>query len=198
MSTALAVVAAVAFTVRLIIFAALHVVGRSYSPVRHAVSDYAVGPTRGLSTAMTVVTAAGWAALAAAVWTGLPAWSDKGQATALLLVLAAVFAVLPLAPTDLEGAAVTTIGRLHYVLAIAWFAISYSLTGNFSRWMSDAVGGTAASVASALHIVALVSLIVLVVALVTPLRRRLFGIAERVFIVAISVFYLLVAIGLLL
>ncbi|QRY63324.1 DUF998 domain-containing protein [Gordonia sp. PDNC005] len=196
MSTTLAATAVVAFTVRLIIFAALHVVGHSYNPVRHAVSDYAVGPTRGLSTAMTVVTAAGWAVLAAAVWTGLPEWSDTGQATALLLVLAAVFVVLPLVPTDLEGAAVTMIGRLHYVLAIAWFAISYSLTGNFSRWMSEAVGGGLASAASALHIVALVSLIVLVVALVTPLRSRLFGIAERVFIVSISVFYLLVAIGL--
>ncbi|MDR2280622.1 MAG: DUF998 domain-containing protein [Gordonia sp. (in: high G+C Gram-positive bacteria)] len=183
MSNALASVAAVAFTVRLIIFASLHVVGRSYDPVRHAVSDYAVGPTRGLSTAMTVVTAVGWAALAAAVWTGLSEWSDRGQAAALLLVLAALFVALPLVPTDLEGAAVTTIGRLHYVVAIAWFAISYSLTGNFSRWMSDAVGGALASAASVLHVVAMVSLIVLVVALVTPLRRHLFGIAERVFIV---------------
>ncbi len=197
MSTALAVTAVALFAVRLLIFVALHLVDSPYDPVRNAVSDYAVGPTRHLSAAMTTVTALSWAALAGAVWLGTDGWVDRTQATVLLLALAAIFVALPFAPTDIEGATVTAVGRLHYVLAIAWFAISYSLTGNFSRLLSDEVGGPLASAASVLHIVALVSLIALVVALLTPLRRRAFGVAERVFIVAISVFYLIVAIGLL-
>lgn len=42
---------------RLLILAVLHLAKTDYNPIRDAVSDYAVGPTRRLSTAMT------WAAL---------------------------------------------------------------------------------------------------------------------------------------
>ena len=44
--TVFAVIALVLGVARLAIFIALHFVRSDYNPVRHAVSDYAVGPTR--------------------------------------------------------------------------------------------------------------------------------------------------------
>ncbi|WP_405056748.1 DUF998 domain-containing protein [Kribbella sp. NBC_01505] len=182
MSTALAVVAAILFLVRLGLFVALHVMRSDYNPIEHAVSDYAVGPTRRLSTISTWVTAAAWAALAGAV---------DGSATIWLLVLAAIFVVLPFLPTDIEGQQQTAIGRIHYVAAIAWFAISFSLTSHFTDEFD-------LTVLVVLRWIALVSLAALVIALlVRPLRRRFFGISERVFLVAINLFYLVVPIAIL-
>lgn len=191
MSTALAIVAAGLFSVRLVLFIALHLVRSDYNIVEHAVSDYAVGRTRRLSTASTWVTAAAWAALAIAVRSGPADWDSKGTVSIWLAVLAVVFVVLPFLPTDLEGARQTTIGRIHYVAAIAWFAISYSLTGNFTRYFQQN------GLLEVLHWIALVSLVALVIALlVQPLRRRFFAISERIFILAINLFYLIAAIAL--
>jgi hypothetical protein len=193
MATLFAVLAAVLFLARLALFVALHVVPSDYDPVRHAVSDYAVGRTRTLSTAMTWTTALAWAVLAVAV-VGT-SWDEKAEVLWQLVPLVALFIALPFLPTDLEGQRATTVGRLHLLAAIAWFALSYSLTGNFSRYLADAgVLGTALVV---LHWVALASLVALIASLVVqPLRRRAFGISERVFIVAINLFFLLASVGL--
>jgi hypothetical protein len=179
-------------------FIALHLGRSDYSPVRHAVSDYAVGRTRTLSSVMAWTTAAAWAALAAAVWLVRPEWSSRGGITAWLAVLAVIFLVLPFVPTTLEGEKATVIGRLHMLAAIAWFAISYSCMGDFARLADAGVGGVLAVSLSVLSGVALVGLIALVASLVLPgLRSRTFGISERVFIVAVNLFYLLAAIVLL-
>lgn len=176
---------------------AMHRMPNDYSPVRHAVSDYAVGPTRRLSTATTWLSVITWIALAVAIWTGLPGWSYRTTASVLLVVLGLIFIALPFVPTDLEGHKVTARGIFHYVLAIAWFAIAYSLTGDLSRYASAQWTGAVATPAVVLHWVALVSLIALVAAMLMRPIRRYFGLAERVFIVAISLFYLLIATGLI-
>lgn len=197
MITAICLLAIVSAAVRLGLFGALHVVPSGYNPIKHAVSDYAVGPTRRLSTAMTWTTVLTWLSLAAAIAVALPAWSYQTTATALLVVLAVIFAVLPFVPTDIEGEKRTRRGIFHYVLAIAWFAIAYSLTGDASRFAAAQWGGAIGSASVVLHWVALISLIALIAALVVPSLRRFFGLAERVFIAAISVFYLVLAVGLL-
>ena len=193
-----ATVSAALWIARLGMFIALHLVRSDYSPVRHAVSDYAVGRTRTLSSVMAWTTAAAWAALATAVWLVRPEWSSRGGITAWLAVLAVIFLVLPFVPTTLEGEKATVIGRLHMLAAIAWFAISYSCMGDFVRLADAGVGGVLAVSLSVLSGVALVGLIALVASLVLPgLRSRTFGISERVFIVAVNLFYLLAAIVLL-
>ncbi|GAB3305499.1 DUF998 domain-containing protein [Epidermidibacterium keratini] len=193
--TILALIAAIALVVRLALFVALHVMRSDYNVVEHAVSDYAVGRTSKVATAMTWVTALSWAALGGAVLVGLGDWSEQRSAIAQLIMLAIIFVALPFTPTDVEGKARTRVGVIHYILAIAWFALSYNLSGDFTRLLADEpVGG----VLNVLHWAALVSLIVLVIALLPALRRRLFGIAERVFIVVISAFFLIVAVQLVL
>ncbi|EKU45817.1 DUF998 domain-containing protein [Brevibacterium sp. LS14] len=198
MAFTLALLALVFGLARLGVFIALHLVPSEYTIVGHAVSDYAVGPTRRLSSAMTWLTAIFWALLAAAVALGVPDWSDATGITIALAALAVIFIVLPLAPTDLEGEKATMIGRIHYVLAIAWFAISYACMGNFTRlftaegptWLAGALGVIAWIAAISLA----VSVLVLIV---KRLRPKVFGISERIFILAVSLFYLGVAAGLM-
>lgn len=192
-----AVVALVLGVARLVMFVGLHVMRSDYDPVRHAVSDYAVGRTRPLSSAMTWATGGMWLALAVAVGFGFPQWSDRVGVTACLAVLALLFVVLPFLTTDLEGERPTRLGRLHLLAAIAWFALSYACMGNFARLLQEprAIGATL----MVLSWVALVSLIVLVAALLRgALRRHLFGVFERVFLVAVNLFYITVCAGILL
>lgn len=188
---AFALVAAVLSVLRLALFVALHVMRSDYNIVEHAVSDYAVGRTHKVSTYMTWYTAGVWLTLLLALLIG-PAPQPSTSTIAQLVALAVIFIVLPFLPTDVEGRRRTTIGTLHYVAAIAWFALSYSLTGDFTRMLAG--HGTAGSALSVLHQVALVSLIALCIGLIPALRNRIFGIVERVFLLTITAFYLLAAV----
>jgi len=193
-----AAAAALFWAVRLVMFVALHLVRSDYSPVRHAVSDYAVGRTRTLSSIMTWTTAAAWAAFAAAVWFGPVDWTERGGIACWLLALALIFLVLPFVPTTLEGEQATVIGRLHMLAAVSWFAISYSCMSDFVRLAESSGGGLLTFALIVLSWIALAGLVVLVASLVLPgLRSRTFGISERVFIVAVNLFYLLAAVVLL-
>ncbi len=198
MAFTLALLALIFGLARLGVFVALHLVPSEYTIVGHAVSDYAVGPTRRLSSAMTWLTAIFWALLAAAVGLGVPDWSDASGITIALAALAVIFIVLPLAPTDLEGEKATMIGRLHYVLAIAWFAISYACMGNFTRFFTAEGPAWLAGLLGVIAWIAAISLAASVfVLIVKRLRPKVFGISERIFILAVSLFYLGVAAGLM-
>ena len=178
-------------------FVALHLVPSDYDIVHHAVSDYAVGPTRRLAAAMTWTSAVFWLALAVAVALS-PANGAAGLA-GWMLALTAVFALLPLLPADVEGSAPTLVGRLHMLAAIAWFAIAYSCMGGFIRFFAPSAPSGFEALLVAVSWVAAVGLVALVSALVVrPLRPVAFGISERVFLLAVHVFYIAVAVGLVL
>lgn len=138
MLTALAVLALVPGIARLALFVALHLVPSDYNIVEHAVSDYAVGPTRRLGTAMTWCSAAFWAVMAGAVVL-LP--TRETAAVVYLLILAVVFVALPFLHTDLEGEPATLVGRLNLVAAATWFTLSYSCMGNIVRMLEPLVPG---------------------------------------------------------
>lgn len=195
MTTALSSLALILTIIRFALFIRLHTVESPYSPVRHAVSDYAVGPTRRLATATTWLTSATWLALAGAAH-GLRGWNYSGTATVLLLVLAAIFAILPAFPTTLEGQRLTPIGTAHYALAIGWFAIAFSLAGNTRRLIAPE-GGVLAAAANGLYYAALVSLVVLMCAMLPRFRNRYFGLPERAYLVSIGLFYAVFAAAIL-
>ncbi|OYO14551.1 hypothetical protein CGZ94_08170 [Enemella evansiae] len=173
---------------RLGVFAALHRTSDRH-PVREAVSDYGVGPSRRLFSVMGGLQAAAWLALALGTWFAFPGWSYRGTAVLMLAALGVLAAVLLLVPTDLEGERLTRRGLLHYLIAVLGFGLSYSLTGDISQMMSTGTG-----LLVALHRVALISLVLLCVCLV-PRLRRWFGLFERIFLVAISLFYLAYAVA---
>lgn len=198
MTIILAALAAVCGLARLVVFIALHLVKSEYSIVGHAVSDYAVGSTRRLSSAMTWVTVPFWGLLAAAVAVGLPDWGDSTFVTIALVILALIFLALPFVPTDLEGEKLTTIGRLHYLVAVAWFALSYACMGNFVRLFTAERTAPLTQLLQVISWCALGSLIVSVVVLIIKsLRPKIFGIAERIFILSVNLFYIGAAIGII-
>ena len=196
-ATALAGLTLVLGVARLAMFIALHLVPSDYNIVQHAVSDYAVGPTRRLATAIPWTSAVFWATLAGAIALG-PSTPEKGV-TLWLAVLAVIFTVLPFLPTDVEGQPTTLIGRLHLVAAIAWFAIAYSCMGNIVRMLTPIAPRGLVSSLGATRWVTAAALIALVTALVIRrLKPFAFGISERIFLLAVHVFYLGAAAGLLL
>ena len=196
-ATALAGLTLVLGVARLAMFIALHLVPSDYNIVQHAVSDYAVGPTRRLATAITWTSAVFWATLAGAIALG-PSTPEKGV-TLWLAVLAVIFTVLPFLPTDVEGQPTTLIGRLHLAAAIAWFAIAYSCMGNIVRMLTPIAPRGLVSSLGAIRWVTAAALIALVTALVIRrLKPFAFGISERIFLLAVHVFYLGAAAGLLL
>lgn len=198
MTTLFAALALALGLARLVLFIALHRVESDYNVVEHAVSDYAVGRTRTLSSVTTWVTAGMWLALALAVGSAFPDSGDLDTVRIFLFALAAIFVVLPFLPTDVEGEEVTLIGRLHLLAAVAWFALAYAGMGDLVDVLKPLVADPLGAALVVLSWVALVSLIALVAALVIrPARRYAFGISERIFLVAVNLFYVDVALAIL-
>ena len=137
--------------------------------------------------------AAAWVVLGAAILVGVgPVTSTAGV---WLIVLGLVVAVMPLVPTDRTGTVTTMRGRLHLLLAIAWFALAYATIGPVSGLLD--VGSAARSALGVLKVIAGVSLVALVISmLVRQLRSRTFGISERCFILAVTVSPLIAALAL--
>lgn len=184
------------FVARLALFIQLHRVASPYGVTTHAVSDYAVGPTRRLSLANAIVSAMAWFALAAAFYVGHATWADRLLAAAVLSAVGALSIASVVVPTDLEGQRPTARGIMHYVLAIASFGLVYFLMGNVVRLASHEHWPVAA-VLDVLQWVALAALIAVCLTVVGPGRKRLFGIAERVYLGTGLAFYALAAVGIL-
>ncbi|MFX4286797.1 DUF998 domain-containing protein [Janibacter sp. G349] len=199
MTTPLALAAAAAlFVCRLGLFALLHLRPGGIDPLRHAVSDYArsTSPaTRRLATAASRAAAAAWAVLGLAALT-VPAPARSVPLGLWLLALAAVLATMPHVPTDGPGAETTPLGRLHMVLAVAWFTIAYSTIGPTGDLLVRLTGAAPPGLALLDHVAA-VALVCLVVSLVVrPLRSRTFGVSERAFILAVTLAPLVSAVAL--
>ncbi len=196
MSHPLLVFAATLFVCRLLLLVLLHVVPGGIHPVRDTVSDYAVAhsrTTRVLATMSSWSAALAWLALGAGILSDADLGSHRGGVGFWLLTLGMLLAVMPLVPTDRTGAPATFRGRLHLALAVAWFTIGYSTIGPVGRL----VGGEPGALIAVLAPIAAISLGALVVSLVVrPLRRRTFGITERVFILVITVAPLVASLGL--
>jgi hypothetical membrane protein len=97
----LALAAFACYLASAVLLVALHLRASGYSPVRHALSDFGVGPTRRAFALYAWLGSAGALALAATLWVKgppVPAWL-----LGVLLVMVAARAGVVLLPTDLEG-----------------------------------------------------------------------------------------------
>lgn len=192
------IMATALFALRLAVMVALHVVPSGYQPLKHAFSDYAVGSTKRLAVAASFSNTAAWCALAIAVATWPGEWSYRGTAVFQLVALAVLSFAVVFVPTDLEGEKRSVRGIIHYAVAIATFALAYSLSGDAARWSSSFAPGWLSGTLLVLSWAALIGLIGLCAGLILPLLKPYFGGLERVFLFAISVFYLLLSLGMVL
>lgn len=190
MALLLAVLAVLGMGGYLCVFVALHALPTGYHPVRHAVSDYGVGRYARLFRWAAVASSVGILALAA----GLALEPGTPTVTVLQLVFLFLIPVTRVGmlkfPTDLEGQRLTRSGRLHYLFAVAAFALTYSaIAGMTPELGSVGAWEPASGVLSVLRLVALVSLVLLVIALV-PRLRVVFGLFERVFLLSTNLWFL--------
>ena len=177
----------------LVIFVALHLLSTGYSPVRHAVSDYGVGRSAPLFRIGLYASSVGVLALAFALMRGVgsPPLATRDLMYLMLIPVARVG--MSLVPTNLEGERLTRTGLLHYVFAVAAFTLTYlAISGTTSVlrasdltiWLRNPIGWVAWLVAPELALV--------VLTLLRPLRK-VFGLAERLFLVTTNVWFVLVA-----
>ena len=168
----------ISYVLQLVLFVALHVKG-SYSPLSHAVSDYGVGPTRSLFRLY------GFAGFAGAVFVAVAILMDNRFPTraGIYLIAMAVLRIGVLAfPTDLEGERLTWNGKLHYLFAIASFALIYMAIDALqaSTGLLQLDSGVL-PILTGLKWLITFSLIGVVVCML-PRLRKVFGAVERVFL----------------
>jgi hypothetical protein len=186
----LALAAFACYLASAVLLVALHLRASGYSPVRHALSDFGVGPTRRAFALYAWLGSAGALALAATLWVKgppVPAWL-----LGVLLVMVAARAGVVLLPTDLEGQRPTRVGLLHLASAVISFAGAYVFVRNATPWLAGAPRWQpVAPVLRALAWAALPALVANCVTLAPPLRR-VFGLFERLFI-GVAVLWFLTA-----
>lgn len=186
MTATLALTAAALYAAGLAILALLHLRFPGHRLLRDPVSDYGVGASKPWFQAM------GWAGSVAGLllaWAmaraGLPGWI----AACLAGSVAARLGVTAF-PTDLEGAAPTAAGRLHMLFAVVSFALYYTVVDNATPLLAASAGAPWAGVLAPLRWLAAASLAALVACLVLRPLRAWFGLAERIFLIAIPLWFL--------
>ena len=181
--TLLAGLACLAFLARLAVMVRLHLADTGYHPIQHAVSDYAVGPTRRLAAVAGVLNAAGAGLLALALVPTFRSWGRHDEIVWLLAAYAVLAVVVIAVPTDLEGKRRTWTGVLHLLVAIASFTVGYAITSDATAGLTQLPGWAGAGqVLELLRWTTLVGLVGIVVTLVVKPLRAVFGLVERVFL----------------
>ena len=189
----LALLSALATTAYLGIFVALHVLPTGYNPIRHAVSDYAVGKYGYLFRIGLWASSLGVLALAFALIHGVGSPPLAHHELVYLFLIPIARIGMTRFPTDLEGRRRSRTGVLHYVFAIAAFTFTYlaiSDTTPVLRHLSGTV-----ILGSPLHWVAWLvapELALVVITMFRPLRK-VFGLFERLFLLTTNVWFIMVA-----
>jgi len=187
-----AVLIALGVLVGVVALLALHLLPTGLSPVRHAVSQYGITRYRAGYRVQTI----GYALAGVGAAVGIAALPGKGGLpVALCAIFAACRAVIGWFPMDAPGTPSTSIGRWHGLLAIGAFVgiglAAAALSRMLGRGGLDPGATTVSAVLSAVMLVA-------VVAMSADRRRGAahFGLIERIFYLAMTVW--LVAVALLL
>jgi hypothetical protein len=181
----------------LAIFVAWHALPTGYDPVRHAVSDYAIGPYGYLFRVGLLASSIAVAALGFALLAGVGSAPLAARDLVYLFLIPVARIGMTLFATDLEDSRLTRTGLLHYAFAILAFTFTYLVISGMTpvlrdldpaTWLRDALRWSAWAVAPELALV--------VVTMVGPLRR-VFGLFERLFLLTTNLWFILVAVLLL-
>ncbi|KUL26680.1 DUF998 domain-containing protein [Actinoplanes awajinensis] len=190
----LAVTAVVLLLAYLAIFVALHLRGTGYHLIRNAVSDYGVGRTAGQFRAAVLANSLGILALTGALAVELGRDPLSTGDYVILLLIPATRLALAFFPTDVEGTPVTATGRIHLLLAVASFTFVYLSVANLTPPLTGhPAWSSLGAVLVTLKWIAAAGLAAVVVTMVVPSLRRLFGLAERVYLLSTNLWFLLVA-----
>lgn len=171
----------------------LHARSTGYNPIRHAVSDYAVGPTARLFATALTTSSAAVLALGFALILGVGSPPLPTRTVLFLLIIPLTRIGMTLFPTTLEGQHLTRTSLAHYAFAIAAFTLTYLaisettpvlLASDPAPWLHTTLTAAALTVAPSLALV--------VITMLRPLRR-IFGLFERIFLLTTNVWFLAAA-----
>ncbi|MFF4977789.1 DUF998 domain-containing protein [Streptomyces sp. NPDC001083] len=177
------------------IFTALHVLPTGRHPVRHAVSDYAVGPYGRIFRRGLVISSVGLLLTTLALFQEPGSPPLKSTPLVLLLLVPVARVGMAVFPTDLEEEKITRTGLLHHLFAVAAFALTYTAISQLTPDLADISPWSSFSgLLHALHRIILVSLVLLVVTM-TPRLRRIFGLFERLFLISTNVWFIAAGAG---
>jgi hypothetical membrane protein len=190
----LALLAVLLLLTYLAVFVALHVRDTGFSVIRNAVSDYGTGPTAALFRVAAVTNGLGVLALTGALAAEFGRGPFSTGDYVILLLIPVTRLALALFPTDAPGSPVTWTGRIHLLLAIASFTFVYLSVANLTPFLSDITAQATGAVLVGLRWLSAAGLAAVVVTLVVPALRRIFGLAERVFLLSTNVWFLVVAV----
>ena len=175
----------------LVLLARLHVLNPDYSITGHAVSDYGVGRTVGT---FRIYLWLGNTAFLLFAWlfrtSSNPTFQGVTSIYLLLLVLARVGVIM--FPADLEGRRLTRNGLVHYAFAVAGFALVYLTIDRATDTLVGSAGLIDSTAWTALRWIVVASLAAVVLTMAGPLRR-IFGLAERAYIVSYCIWFFLLA-----
>lgn len=184
-----AIMSFLAYAGQLGILLYLHIKKNSYSFIKHAVSDYGVGPTKNIFQIRAWLDGFGAISLAASFLLGLGLHS----VLPLIIILAAVRICAGIFPTDLEGQKFTKTGLLHYIFAILSFGFAYMVIVKMNVFFSMQTSWQPVyGILLILVNIATPALVAVIVTMWKPLRN-IFGLCERIFIVAIGLWFLVVS-----
>jgi len=191
------VVAVLAVSVQVVLLVALHLLPSGYDPVRDAISDYGVGRYRGYFWGQ--LTAGGLACIGVALaLAGLPGYVPAFVVVMLFANAMARF-LMPAFPTDQSGSRFQTVkGTVHMVLAFVAFgavaAAATSLSGLFAHYPE---WNGAKGLLVTLGWLVLAGAILCVLALIGSRLKRIFGLIERLFTLAVIAWLYVISIELI-
>ncbi|MGT2907704.1 DUF998 domain-containing protein [Streptococcus dentiloxodontae] len=161
----------------------------TYNPIKHAVSDYGVGPYQKYFQLAGLVSTVRTIALMLALAGWSYSFSFKGTGIALLALTLVGFVGVAVFPTDLEGKERTLIGALHLLFAVLQFTALAIFIFNVTKSIGP-INPTLYSVCHLLEQLVKVGLYGLVAAMILPPLKPYFGLLERLFLYSSNLYIL--------
>ena len=197
MVEAFSIIAVAAMVVGTVALVLLHVLPTGYSPVRDAVSDYAIGRYRAVFWTFAASGAVSGLALAIALAQSHP---SKPTLTIAMLVLSAAARVLiPIFPTDQGGSRFQTRkGTIHMLLAVAIFASIAVAASNLGPTLGRETAWRSVKglVDGWLPWVITITASLTGIAIIGPQLKRIFGLLERSYYASSIAWFFVVSIEL--
>ncbi|MED0984580.1 DUF998 domain-containing protein [Bacillus paramycoides] len=190
----LSIVAVLFFLGYFIFFLILHFKKTGYHPIRHAVSDYGVGATKNLFIIYAWLSNLGALSLSIVMLIVKDRFTISASIPVLIILMVISRIIMLFFPTDLEGEKLTVRGKLHFLFAILAFTFSYMAIDRGGSHLKLLEGFK--NLEPFFHIITVISSISLGAVVVTMFKplRFIFGICERVFLLSINIWFIVVSI----
>ncbi|CAM4129790.1 DUF998 domain-containing protein [Bacillus paramycoides] len=190
----LSIVAVLFFLGYFIFFLILHFKKTGYHPIRHAVSDYGVGGTKKLFIIYAWLSNLGALSLSIVMLNVKDRFTISASIPILIIIMVISRILMLFFPTDLEGEKLTVRGKFHYLFAILAFTFSYMVIDRGGSHLKLLEGFK--NLEPFFHIITTISAISLGAVVVTMFKplRFIFGICERVFLLSINIWFIVVSI----